>query len=819
MTRSNPTHAPAIDPRSPSILRSRPPWARAAARRILALSFLLPSLLLLGLLAEALPKARLTAPEPTLLLRDRDERFLAELSARPEDELGYWPLEALPPRVVAATAALEDRRFEQHPGVDLLGVGRALLQNAREGEVVSGASTLAMQVARMQDPGPRTLHRKAVEALTALLLTERYGRAAVLAHYLRLAPYGNRIHGIRYAARRYLDKPVADLSWAEIAFLAAMPQAPSRTNPFHEAGRRRAVRRGGRILAALRAQGLLNADELTDALAELARLRMPHREERPPWAMHPILRYEAALRAPGAREGLPLTLHSTLDLDVQLLAERHAREVVEAYRWRGAENAAVMVARRDTREVLAAVGSIDYFASDGAGAIDYTRTPRYPGSTLKPFLYALALERGVITPATVLDDLKRGPDGITNYDSSYLGPLLPRVALANSRNVPAAGLLHQLGIYEVYDLYRDLGLHRDALPADHYGTGLAVGGMPLTLEALVQGYTALTGDGRVEPLRWLAEGPSPAGDRIFQPDTAAQLTHFLSDPMARLPSFPRMGSGELPFPVAFKTGTSADYRDAWIVSWTGELVVAAWVGNPGWKPMRKLPGGLVAAEIARTILLDLNPARSDGLSDLSFPPPAGWVPARLCADTGALDQGYCDRVVTEWFRQGQAPTEPDTAHLRLAVDRRDGLLASASTPPAWTEVRSFVDLGPHYAEWQALAGIPRPPSALSAGGAGQQAPPSPQLQADAPTLRLTSPVSGLRVRRDPDIPPELSTVALRVEVSERVPQVVWEVDGEPWRVAGPPYTARWPIQPGLHRFQARLPWSEIRSNTVSILGE
>ena len=171
-------------------------------------------------------RSRLVAPDPSFLVRDRQGRFLAEIGGD-GGAFGYWPVEKLPPRVVAATLALEDRRFWGHAGVDSLAVGRALLQNLRGGRRVSGASTLAMQVARMQHRGSRTYVRKALEALTALVMTGLHGREAVLAHYLRVVPYGNRIHGIAYAARRYLDKPVEDLSWAETAFLAAIPQAPA----------------------------------------------------------------------------------------------------------------------------------------------------------------------------------------------------------------------------------------------------------------------------------------------------------------------------------------------------------------------------------------------------------------------------------------------------------------------------------------------------------------------------------------------------------------------------------------------------------------
>src|SRR5262245_19791311 len=211
-----------------------------------------------GLFAWGYWSAELVAPAPTPLLLDRHGEFLAQVAAPDGRGYGYWPVEDLPPRVVAAALSLEDRRFWSHPGVDPVAILRALWQNLASGERVSGASTLAMQVARMQDPGPRTYYRKAREAVTALFLTVRYGREAVLSQYLRLVPYGNDVHGIAYAARLYFDKPVADLSWAEIAFLAAIPQAPSRMNPLSPRQRDFAIARGHRILAALHSDEVLS---------------------------------------------------------------------------------------------------------------------------------------------------------------------------------------------------------------------------------------------------------------------------------------------------------------------------------------------------------------------------------------------------------------------------------------------------------------------------------------------------------------------------------------------------------------------------------
>ncbi|MFH1467677.1 MAG: transglycosylase domain-containing protein [Pseudomonadota bacterium] len=747
-------------------------------------------------------RATLHAPPPTLLLEDRHGTFLAELSQDPEQELGYWAVGEIPWRVAAATVAIEDKRFWDHPGVDPKGVARALVQNVRSGEVVSGASTLAMQVARMQDPGPRTLGKKVEEALTALVLTQRYGRQAIMAHYLRLVPYGNRIHGIEYAARHYLDKPVVDLSWAEVAFLAALPQAPSRTNPFRASGRQRAVARAGRILGELHAGGVIDDDDFAQGMLDLEALRVPDHGLRPAAAMHPILGLEAQLRADPARwERLTQepVVRCSLDLALQERIQGFVADHVASLEPAGAGNGAVVVLDRQRRDVLAAVGSTGWDDPRFAGAIDYTRVPRYPGSTLKPFLYALALDRGLLRPDTLLDDLQRGPDGIGNADERFLGPLLPRRALANSRNVPAVRLLETLGLDEGYALLGQLGLNDGAHPASHYGLGLALGNAPVTLLALTTAYAALADDGVLQDVVWLPERDTPARSRVLSPAASRTVALWLSDPLARLPSFPRMGFSEYPFPVAVKTGTSEDWRDAWAVAFSDRYVVGAWVGHPDWRPMREVSGFGGGASLVQQVMDTLHAGELDGLSDLSFPPPEGWVPVHLCPLSGQAAGPDCDHTVTEYFAPGTEPLTPCAVHKTLAVDRRDGSIATISTPAGEVVLRHFVDLPPEYATWAERQGLPRPPPEAAL------ADPLALSDPARPVLRITAPQEGLRIVPDPETPPELSTLALTVVVDPPVEQVLWRVDGQPFALVDAPYGVRWPMIPGEHVFQAEVP--------------
>ena len=763
-------------------------------RKRLGSGLLLALLLLTGVqMANAWRASELVAPEPTLILLDRHEAFVGEIGTSEADGFGYWRLDELPPRVVAATIAVEDRGFWRHPGISVKSIGRALWQNLSNVERISGASTLPMQVARMQSPGRRTYLRKAQEALTAVFMVQRHGRRAVLAHYLRLVPYGNRIHGIGYAARRYLDKPIADLSWAEVAFLCAIPQAPSHANPYRDSGRQRAQQRASRILALLFSQGLLSADEYVAAKQELQSIAIPERKSRPAQALHATLFLEQELGSPARRQklGVQPIVHTTLDLDLQTQIHDTVQQHLAQWEALGAGNAAVVVVDRTTFEVVVSVGSTSYFDDRFAGSIDYTRILRYPGSTLKPFLYGIAFDEGLLEPNTIVDDLNRGPQGVGNNDRRYLGPLLPRIALANSRNVPAIDLMSQLGVDHTYDLYRDLGLHDDALPASHYGLGLAIGGMPVRLIDLVQAYTAVATDGRVHALSWLQREPSQPGKRVLSQSSARLVSLYLSDPMARLPSFPRMGFTEYPFAVAVKTGTSPDYRDSWAVAWSQRFLVGVWVGHPDYRPMQRLSGYRAAANLAQQILEPLHRDQLDGLSDLAFAPPKGFQPVSVCSLSGQRATEACSRAVQEWMPVGQETSV-------CGMHQRQGEPGSEVTTTL---------LPPRYADWAATEfGVQRGSERVAAMGASTSA-----------RLALVSPVQAARYVRDPEVPSDLATLALKVNVDPPAEQVLWLVDEKPFKVVDYPYTTRWPIQGGEHRFRAEIPYTDWRSETVTVL--
>ncbi len=635
--------------------------------------------------------AHLAVPVATPIVLDRSGRFLTQVGHREAGrvEYGYWDA-GMPRRVVAATLALEDRRYFAHPGIDPAGVVRAVLSHLRGGR--SGASTIAMQVARMQHPRPRTLWAKAVEAGTAVVLTARYGHEALLAQYLRLAPYGANSHGIGHAARWYFDKPAADLSWAEAALLSAVPQSPSASD----------LRRpGGLARAAARARRALDVIDMPDAereraVRELAAVVVVPAPERPGIAMQAVLRLDGMARTTPADPADP-RLRSTLDLDTQAAVTRQLRAHLAGWRTSGAQQAAVMVVRRRTGEVLADVASAGWRTRSG-GAIDYTSTLRSPGSTLKPFLYAAALDRGLLSPGEVMQDAPEIAAGISNADDLFLGPLLPRQALANSRNVPAANLLARMGLARGIEVLRQAGLTQDGGNGARYGLGLAIGAIPTRLDWLVRAYAALANDGVLTELRWLRDQPLPAARRVVSSNSARLVGAFLSDPMARLPAFPRYGASEYPFPVALKTGTSQQYRDSWTLAWSGDYVVGVWIGRADAGPMAGLSGGRAAARLAQSVLFGLHGVGRTDLSAGTLALPAGGA-SEICTATGL--PGACPQRLTE-FAGSARVAAPALRRLAIVEPQEDAhVWRNPDAPPGLQRLvlRATVSAGVSQVVW------------------------------------------------------------------------------------------------------------------------
>jgi penicillin-binding protein 1C len=697
-------------------------------------------------------------------------------------------LTVVPDRVAQATIAAEDRRFERHLGIDPIAVVRAAVHDVRHLSLVEGGSTITQQVAKMlltagdadgavKPAAPRSFARKLREAVVALRLEHRYTKREILALYVNLAPYGDQTIGIARASRRWFGCAPEELTAAQAAWLAALPQRPS--SP------RRALLRQRTILARMN----LTPAQLRDARAE--RLAF-ERGARPFLAPHFVEHVRALLatQPPATVDanrngGLqpPAKIVTTLDAGLQ----REVEGIIAAERpsllRHGAHSVAVAVLDNRSGEWLAWEGSGDYFGGAGArvpfgGAIDGVTTLRQPGSALKPFTYALAFEKG-FTPATVLADVPShfptAEEGVVytprNYDGRYRGPLRARLALAGSENIPAVQMLSKSGAPSLLRLLRTAGFRNLTRTADYYGLGLTLGDAEVTLEQLIVAYATFARGGLTVNPTMLKEQPatsnrqpatadrqSATGNRqLVSQRTAFWITDILSDPRAREYVFGSGGSLDFPFPVAVKTGTSQAYRDNWTVGYTREVTVGVWVGNFDLRPLRNSTGVTGAGPIFHSVMLAaVKRAHGGGESIVDRPPDLEQQP--ICAISGHRPSTNCPSVESEWLPR-DAPVEFCSWH-------HDG----------WT------DWPPEYREWS--GGLQRAVR-TTRGGANQAAP-----RASRVALRITSPPNDATYLIDPTLRREFQALPLRATAEAR-----WSVDGKPASHA-------WALRTGTHEIVA-----------------
>lgn len=788
--------------------------ARAKRRRRIALVATLP----LAALAAGLGIWGAAQELPSLDPRDvesvrivaADGTLLREVLSREDGRSRWVRLGRISPHLINATLVSEDQRFFEHAGIDWIAVGRALALDVYHGRVVSGGSTLTMQLARLLDRErmPRSLVGKLRQAAIALKLERRLSKTEILWHYLNRAPYGGGTFGVEAASRRFLDKPAAELSVAEAALLAALPRSPSGYSPARH--RVRLLGRQRHILTLMLARGRISADQYRRALGEPIAWDSAARPFRAPHLARRVVGDELAARA--AR------IETTIDPELQRTAEAAVRRTVRRLADRGVENAAVIVLDNESGDVLAYVGSADFFDERDSGQVDGTLAPRQPGSTVKPFTYALALEQGR-TPASIIADLPvhfatdQGDYHPRNYDDTFHGPVRLRVALASSLNVPAVRTAESVGVERLLDRLRGgLGLRSLDRPARHYGLGLTLGNGEVTLQELTAAYAALARGGIFLPSRlvrrvrsvdgrWKTPPRSPTR-RVCSEQVAYLVSHILSDPVARAPAFGRDTVLDVGFPAAVKTGTSKDFRDNWTVGYTPRVTVGVWVGSFAGTSMHRVSGITGAGPLWAEVITAASRARPGG----PFPRPGGLVSRTICPVSGALIGAHCEGGTEELFVEGTEPHERCAWHREVALDVRNELLGDGC-PEADVERRVMTVYPARYRGWAHARGLPEPPILRSPLCRGAVA---------AARVRIRFPVDGDRYYIDPDLRRTYQRVALEAQVEGSPPRDLrWMVDGRPLARVPYPYTARWPITPGRHTIVAELPGGE-RSRPVTV---
>lgn len=561
-----------------------------------------------------------------------DGRVLSA-SVAADDQWRFPPTDEVPERYAEALIAFEDQRFYLHPGVDPLAVVRALVSNVRRGEVVSGASTLTMQVVRLSRGNPpRTLAEKAHEAVLALRLDVAVRKRDILALHAAHAPFGGNTVGLAAAAQRYFRRPAHDLSWAEAATLAVLPHSPGLIHPGR--GREALRRKRDLLIDRLAERGALSAED-----ARLARLEPLPRAPDPVPRVAPHVLDRLLAEAAGGPPSFASTLSSELQAQVASIAERHARRLAQG----GAHNLAVLVADTRSGDVLAYVGNVDLAQGDHGQHVDIITAPRSTGSVLKPLLYAEMVQAGELMPTQVVPDvpLRIGGFSPENFDHTYLGAIPADVALARSRNVPAVWMLQRHGVERFHHELTGLGLTTlDRLPGE-YGLSLVLGGAEATLWDLVGAYrtlglAALQGDAPRPPLHVIGEPAAQPPTRSPDPVAAFVTLQALREVKrpGELGAWATFSSSR---PIAWKTGTSHGFRDAWAIGVTPAVTIGVWAGNADGEGRSDLVGLSAAAPV----LFDVLRASPDGGW---FEDPGGGATVQVCAESGMRASPDCARV-------------------------------------------------------------------------------------------------------------------------------------------------------------------------------
>lgn len=586
--------------------------------------------------------------DESLIITDRHGEILYEPSLAGGTRARAVRLQDLPDHLLNLLLFTEDRRFYRHPGIDPIAIGRAVRSNWRAGHTVQGASTITQQLARQISPGPRRLKQKIKETLVAFWLEGQLSKQQILEFYLNRAPFGPRLQGIAAASLRYFNKSPHMLSLKESAFLISLLKAPSRYDPRRHYGR--ALQRTHLLLAHYAEHHDWSGERRSRVQAEQLAIH-PWRE-----AYHAphFIGFVSEQMGPTP----PSLIRTTLDLSLQRRVEHIVADELSRLSQFNVGNAAVLVIDPQRGDILAWLGSADFWDDRIEGMVDGVGAFRQPGSALKPFTYGLALESGW-GPHDVIPDIptRYWTDGGAyqpeNYNHRYHGPVSFRMALGSSLNVPAVRVTQDIGVEKLYHHLSALGFSRLTQGPAHYGLGLTLGNAEVSLFELVRAYSVWVNGGRPCELHGVFRPhtkPDPH-EPFYSIQTQFLIRDILTDARARLLAFGHEGPLNFDYPVMTKTGTSTDYRDNWALGVTPEYVVGVWVGNFDGQPLDGVSGVTGAAPIMHRVI----EAALDGHLPQWAALPPQLSRTTVCTLSGMLASHSCPHRREEWTLSGQLP--------------------------------------------------------------------------------------------------------------------------------------------------------------------
>ena len=728
----------------------------------------LTALLLLALVVAACrlwphPPLSEFAPSSTAVYDDHDR--LLRLTLASDERYRLWvPLEQMPPALVQGVMLHEDAWFRWHPGFNPGSLLRGAWVTYLRGGNRQGGSTITMQLARlMYRLNTRTPLGKLRQVLRSVQLELCYSKDAILEAYLNYAPYGRNIEGAAAASLIYFDKPVADVSLPEALTLAVLPQDPSRRARDDADGSADTI--GARLRDARDRLYVRWLAKHPAAAGDAPLFRLPLHLRSPrhlpflaPHFVGEVLNQQRLYGTHSAK------LSTTLDVDLQRLLERQVAAHVQHDSARGVRNAVAMLVDVRDMGIKALAGSADYFDAAIAGQVDGSQAKRSPGSTLKPFIYALGFDQGVLHPQTVLRDVPTsfGPFTPENFDGRFLGPVTATEALVRSRNIPAVYVASKLQNPSFYRFLQDAGVSRMA-DENFYGLSLVLGGGEVTMQELARLYAMLANRGTLAPLRHLAAEPRETGVRVLSAEASFMVLDMLrQNPRPDDASIAQPGA----LPVYWKTGTSWGFRDAWTAGIAGPYVVVVWVGNFDGAGNPAFVGIETAAPLFFHIV-DALKARDPQLREPPQAPPRNLKRVDVCVASGDLPNKWCPRRAATWFIPGKSPIRVSNIHRPVVIDNRSGAPACPPYDAQTTHTEVFEYWPSDLARVFRQAGIPR-----------RAPPPLPDCSAAADegqAPQIVSPLRGAtytrRISRDGE-----ERIALNATADAGVQELYWFVD-------------------------------------------
>ncbi|OEU65002.1 MAG: penicillin-binding protein 1C [Desulfovibrio sp. S3730MH75] len=599
-------------------------------------------------------------PATATVVYDRDHNPLRIFLPADGARRMHTDISTVSPVLIQSLIASEDGWFEYHPGINAFSAIRAAISNIRAGRIVSGASTIPMQIARMADPKPRTLSAKLKESFRAVQLKFHHSNDELLEIYLNMLPYGGNIEGVAAASHFYFGHDPSTLSLAQSALLTTMPRGPATYDPVRHP--KQAERGRNLVMEQLEERGVFPSAEVE----RNKKVPLPTRTRPVP------LKAPHFSRMVLGRTGPAPVIETTLDYRLQQIAEERLKNHISLLRNDDIDNGACVIIHIPTREIRALVGSADFFEKGYGGAINLAETKRSPGSTLKPFLYALAMDKGLMAPASYLYDIPVDYSGYSpeNYDQTWSGQVEMREALARSLNVPAVKTLAQTTVPSFVDLLRKGGLSTLNKNPMEYGLPLALGGCEVKLTELTNLYACLADSGKYRPYK-IRPSDNVISSQLLSPEASWITLQMLSKVSRPEMNDTWMLTNDMP-ETGWKTGTSFGHRDAWAIGISGEYAIGVWVGNPDGRPRKGISGAVHAGPL----LFDLLRAASPGGKLPAKPDGPGISEVKVCAHSHQLPGPFCTDRITMQTLSGKTQFKPCEYCRQIFIDPKSGFRLS-----------------------------------------------------------------------------------------------------------------------------------------------